>query len=164
MSTKALATQIKLTSFSRSALLFYRYILQPDLLEHSCYILQRLLLLFFMEFLLLAITFFFYLAVFQQLLFVEFYPIQLPGLLGCAFGSNNDALPNHLFFFIILSVFIVDSNAASLPITRSLATDPWRINCHIFLCHISNVEYVADIFINISGVIITLTFFQGDGM
>ena len=99
MSTKALATQIKLTSFSWSALLFYRYILQPDLLEHSCYILQRLLLLFFMEFLLLAITFFFYLAVFQQLLFVEFYPIQLPGLLGCAFGSNNDALPNHLFFF-----------------------------------------------------------------
>ena len=45
------------------------------------------------------LTFFFDSAVFQQLLFVEFYPIQLPGLLECAFDSNNDALPNHLIFF-----------------------------------------------------------------
>ena len=108
--------------------------------------------------------FLFYLAVFQQLLFVEFCPIQLPGLLGYVFGSNNDALPNHLFFFsTFLGIFMMDSNATSVdpPIPRSAATDPCQISCHIFLCHISNVTYAADIFVNISGVIITSRFLEG---
>ena len=47
------------------------------------------------------------------------------------------------------------------PIPRSAATDPCQISCHIFLCHISNVTYAADIFINISGVIITSRFLEG---
>ena len=107
----------------------------------------------------------FYLAVFQQLFLLNFIPSNCLGFWD-VFGSNNNALPNHLFFFTFLCIFIMDSDAASVdpPITRSLAIDPCRISCHIFLCHISNVTYAADILVNISGVIITSRFFGGDSM